>query len=51
MFAKKASVENSVDFADLSVKTEGYVIQDLVDFVNRSIFEACKRNGNIYFIN
>lgn len=32
-------------FDELSVKTEGFVIQDLVDFVTKTIFESIKRDG------
>ncbi|XP_074027169.1 peroxisomal biogenesis factor 1 isoform X2 [Leptinotarsa decemlineata] len=33
---------DGVDFEELSMKTEGFVIQDIVDFHNKTLFEAYK---------
>lgn len=31
-----------VDFDELGVKTEGFVMQDLVNFANKAVYEAYK---------
>lgn len=51
LYSNKATIHRNVDFDDLAVRTEGYVIQDLVDFVNKSIFESLKRNGTTTYHN
>lgn len=34
-----------IDFEELSVKTEGFVVQDIVDFCNKAVFEALKEGS------
>lgn len=34
------------DLEEFAVKTDGYVLQDLNDFVAKSILECWKRTGN-----
>lgn len=41
-FLFKNHAADNVDFDDLSVKTEGYVVHDIVDFYNKTLFEIYK---------
>ncbi|KAJ9590978.1 hypothetical protein L9F63_015984, partial [Diploptera punctata] len=42
---KSDSLE-SIDWNDIANRTDGFVVQDLADLVNKSVFEAFKRAGS-----
>ncbi|KAK9736274.1 AAA+ lid domain [Popillia japonica] len=43
--SKCGNVSNTIDFDHLSLKTEGYVVQDLVDFSDKCVFESYKEDS------
>ena len=46
---KSEDLEN-IDWDGIAKKTDGFVIQDLVDLVNKSVFQAFKRSGTVLWI-
>lgn len=42
---KGKRLSDDVNFDTLAVKTEGFVVQDLVDLANRAIFESYRTAG------
>lgn len=42
LFSEKTQLPLKVDLDQFAMKTEGFVVQDVVDFVNRSVFESYK---------
>lgn len=44
LFMRHVQNNSDIDLDELSVKTEGFVIQDLVELVTKSVFESMKRD-------
>ncbi|KAI4464803.1 aaa-family atpase [Holotrichia oblita] len=45
IFSRCGDISNTIDFDVLSLKTEGYVVQDLVDFIDKCVFESYKEDS------
>lgn len=46
LLGKKLKISESVDWNYFGNKTEGWVMQDLVDLTEKAAFHAWKRHGN-----
>lgn len=46
-FFEQHLVDTSLDYDELSIKTDGFVVQDIEDFYEKTLFEAYKGNDNV----
>lgn len=46
-FFEQHLVDTGLDYDELSIKTDGFVVQDIEDFYEKTLFEAYKGNDNV----